>query len=59
MACARASVSSSSGASPASAPASASASANTSTVYPYATIAGMKKKYPYKTALLGWFLDYY
>lgn len=27
--------------------------------YSYTAIAGMKKRYPYKTALLGWFLDYY
>ena len=27
--------------------------------YNYSNIAEMKKRYPYKTALLGWFLDYY
>jgi hypothetical protein len=27
--------------------------------YNYSTIVDMKRRYPYKTALLGWFLDYY
>lgn len=34
-------------------------SASAPMIYSYPTIVGMKKRYPYKTAVLGWFLDYY